>query len=156
MIAGGLSVAAIVTRAGATPLASLPPIAGTIAGWLLLTYLVVRGSAAGRAALDAAHDATPRAEAARGSAHVLPRDGDRRGIRRLVGIGARVLNATTSSIAAVRKALKLPEPTSTVVVPEGAELDIPGISPLFTPNATSTASIPRSPCPRSTRGPGVS
>ena len=31
VIAGGLSVAAIVTRAGATPPASLPPIAGTIA-----------------------------------------------------------------------------------------------------------------------------
>ena len=54
----------------------------------------------------------------------------------IVGIGARALiNATTSSIAAVRKALKLPAPRSTVTVPDGAELDIPGISPLFTPNA---------------------
>ena len=53
----------------------------------------------------------------------------------IIGIGARVLNATTSSIAAVRKALKLPEPRSTVVVPDGAEFDIPGLSPLFTPNS---------------------
>ena len=52
----------------------------------------------------------------------------------IVGIGARVLNATTSSIAAVRRALKLPEPRSTVAIPDGAQFDIPGISPLYTPN----------------------
>ena len=34
----------------------------------------------------------------------------------------------------MRKALRLPAPRSTVVVPDGAELDIPGISPLFTSN----------------------
>ena len=42
VIAGGLSLAAIVTRAGATPLASLPPIAGTIAGSVILWFLVAR------------------------------------------------------------------------------------------------------------------
>ena len=54
----------------------------------------------------------------------------------IVGIGARALiNATSSSISAVRKALRLPAPRSTVTIPAGAELDIPGLSPLFTPNA---------------------
>ncbi len=39
-----------------------------------------------------------------------------------------------SSVDAVRSALKLPSPKTTVTVPATAELDIPGLSPLFTPN----------------------
>ncbi|SFR70037.1 DMSO/TMAO reductase YedYZ, molybdopterin-dependent catalytic subunit [Agromyces sp. CF514] len=53
----------------------------------------------------------------------------------VVGVGSRVAGAATSSIAAVRKALRLPAPNSTVMIPDGAELDIPGITPLYTPNA---------------------
>jgi DMSO/TMAO reductase YedYZ molybdopterin-dependent catalytic subunit len=129
VIAGAISVAAIVTRAGATPLASLPPIAGTIAGSVLLAYLVLRlrrwSAASATASASASMDRRMffRVTALAGASAVI------------VGIGARVLNATTSSTAAVRKALKLPEPRSTVVVPDGAEFDIPGLSPLFTPNS---------------------
>ncbi|HEX5859602.1 MAG TPA: molybdopterin-dependent oxidoreductase [Microbacterium sp.] len=166
VIAGGLSVAAIVTRAGATPLASLPPIAGTVAGCILLTFLVARlrrwaGVASGAAAAGDALAVPPRPailrEPALADAPVVhPKTGDaapgrkpggvdRRSFFRVtaiaaasaavVGIGARVVNATTSSIAGVRKALNLPAPRSTVTVPDGAELDVEGISPLFTPNA---------------------
>ncbi len=53
----------------------------------------------------------------------------------VVGLGARALNATTASIRQIRDALRLPAPKTTVPVPQGAELDIDGISPLFTPNA---------------------
>jgi DMSO/TMAO reductase YedYZ molybdopterin-dependent catalytic subunit len=53
----------------------------------------------------------------------------------VVGLGARALNATTASIRQIRDALRLPAPQTTVPVPQGAELDIDGISPLFTPNA---------------------
>lgn len=53
----------------------------------------------------------------------------------VVGLGARALNATTASIRQIRDALRLPSPRTTVPVPQGAELDIDGISPLFTPNA---------------------
>jgi DMSO/TMAO reductase YedYZ molybdopterin-dependent catalytic subunit len=53
----------------------------------------------------------------------------------VVGFGARALNATTASIRQIRDALRLPAPQTTVPVPQGAELDIDGISPLFTPNA---------------------
>ncbi|WP_457098903.1 molybdopterin-dependent oxidoreductase [Microbacterium sp. P5_E9] len=141
VIAGGISVAAIVTRAGAAPLASLPPIAGTIAGSVLLTFLVSRL----RHWSAEPTPATAPATATVPTASTAPASLDRRMFFRVtaiaaasalvVGIGARVVNATTSSIAAVRKALKLPEPRSTVVVPEGAEFDIPGLSPLFTPNS---------------------
>ncbi|MGA7147779.1 MAG: molybdopterin-dependent oxidoreductase [Microbacterium sp.] len=169
IIAGGLSIAAIVTRAGATPLASLPPIAGTLAGCILLTYLVARlrawagtSSPAPTVTAAAEKDAAPPrpvivADPVLADRPVVhPKTGepagtgkpggvDRRSFFRvtaiaaasavIVGIGARVVNATTSSIAGVRKALNLPAPRSTVTVPEGAELDIDGISPLFTPNA---------------------
>jgi DMSO/TMAO reductase YedYZ molybdopterin-dependent catalytic subunit len=137
VIAGGLSVAAIVTRAGATPPASLPPIAGTIAGCLVLWFLVARlrhwAAAAGRSPERAADASAPasvdrrmffRVAAIAGASAVV------------VGVGARALiNATASSISAVRRALQLPAPRTTVTIPEGAELDIPGLSPLFTPNA---------------------
>jgi len=135
IVAGGLSVAAIVTRAGATPLASLPPIAGTIAGCGVLWFLVsrLRRWASERPAVHP--NGVP-----------VPASVDRRMFFRIaaiagasavvVGVGARALiNATASSISAVRTALKLPAPRTRVAIPEGAELDIPGISPLFTPNA---------------------
>lgn len=70
---------------------------------------------------------------------------DRRGFFRLsaitaasaviVGVGARALNAATSSLEAIREELTLPAPRSTVAIPDGAEFDIDGLSPLITPNA---------------------
>ena len=53
----------------------------------------------------------------------------------MVGVGARVVNAATASVAAARDALRLPAVRSTVTVPEGASLDVPGLSPIITPNA---------------------
>jgi len=147
VFAGALSVAAIVTRAGATPLAALPPILGTIAGCILLTFLVsrLRRWAATPTGRGAATPTGREAGAPTAPAADTPAGVDRRVFIRgtaiaaasavIVGIGARVLNTTTSSIAGVRKALKLPAARSTVTVPDGAELDIEGISPLFTPNA---------------------
>lgn len=149
-IAGALSIAAIITRAGATPLAVIPPIVGTIAGAVLLWYLSARlrrwASAATDAGAAASGDvAGPALE--QPTVHAKQNASlDRRMFFRVsaiagatavvVGVGARALiNATASSIAGVRSALNLPSPRSTVSVPAGAELDIPGISPLFTPNA---------------------
>lgn len=145
-IAGAASVAAIVSRAGATPLAFVPPVFGTVVGGVLLVVLVRRlrawrdGAVAG--AGEPARRPTP-ANPADPASRPTPAV-DRRAFFRIssiaaasalvIGVGARVANATTSSIAAVRRALKLPAPLSTVAVPAGAELDIPGISPLFTSN----------------------
>ena len=53
----------------------------------------------------------------------------------IVGVASRVVTAATSSVDAIRDALKLPAPRRTLTVPAGAELDVPGLSPLFTPNA---------------------
>ncbi|WP_240642457.1 molybdopterin-dependent oxidoreductase [Microbacterium sulfonylureivorans] len=141
-IAGALSIAAIVTRPGATAFAWLPPLAGTIAGSVILVLSVARLRRwASVSALGPTGAGTvPENPADR------PRPGvDRRGFFQIVtiagasalivGVGARMANVATSSIDAVRRALRLPAPRTTVTVPEGAELDIPGITPLYTPNA---------------------
>ncbi|HET8780588.1 MAG TPA: molybdopterin-dependent oxidoreductase [Agromyces sp.] len=159
-IAGALSVAAIVTRAGATPLAFVSPVVGTVVGGVVLVVLLRRLRAWRDGALasvggpsvpvdhttpaDRGIRPTP-ASPANPAMRPAPTPAvDRRAFFRItaiaaasalvVGVGARVANATTSSIAAVRRALKLPAPQSTVAIPAGAELDIPGISPLFTSN----------------------
>jgi len=125
--AGVFAGATTVTRAGATPLAVVPVVLGTAAGITVLILLSRRLPARKAAAAGADQ-----------------RGFDRRGFFRVagiaaagavvVGVGARILNVTTSSITAIRDALKLPAPSSTVTIPEGAEVDVDGISPLFTPN----------------------
>ncbi|MAP64589.1 MAG: hypothetical protein CMH34_12805 [Microbacterium sp.] len=50
-------------------------------------------------------------------------------------MGARAVSAASSSLGAIREELALPEPRTTVTIPEGASFDIDGLSPLITPNA---------------------
>ena len=128
-VAGALSVAAILTRAGATPFAWVPPVVGAVVGVVVLT-LLARRLRAWRA--DLARPGADRAGVNRRAFFRIA--GVAAASALLVGIGSRVATATSSSIAAIRRALQLPAPRSTVAVPEGAELDIPGISPLFTSN----------------------
>ena len=148
-IAAALSIAAIVTRAGASALAWLPPVLGAIAGSIILAAAVARlrrwSAPPGvrdrtdrrgpeRSAPAAADPAATRA-AAVGRRRFIQIVGIAGAGAVLVGVGARLANVATSSIGAVRRALRLPAPRSTVIVPDGAELDIPGITPLYTPNA---------------------
>lgn len=127
-VAGILSGAAIVTRADATPLAFLPPTLGTL-GSAAVLFLLGRWLRGWR---DDTH--TREAEgldrrrfllttAIAGASAVI------------VGVTARAVSAATASADAIRRALKLPAPRSTVTIPAGAELDVKGISPLITPNA---------------------
>ncbi|GAB2709395.1 DMSO/TMAO reductase YedYZ molybdopterin-dependent catalytic subunit [Microbacterium marinum] len=134
-LAGVLSGAAIVTRAEATVLAYLPPILGTIGGVVILVILGRR--------LRAWREASTAAPVPENPAH--SRHLDRRRFLMLttiagasaivVGIAGRTVSAVTSSAEAIRKAIKLPAPRSTVSIPSGAELDVKGLSPLITPNA---------------------
>lgn len=158
LVAGGLSLAAILTRAAATGFSWLPPLAGTIAGCIVLTMLITRlrrwatdaatAAAATAEAEASAPEKTTSAPQLREAPIVHPKVGasvDRRSFFRFtaiagfsaiaVGVGARIASAATSSVNAVRNALKLPTPRTTVTIPAGAELDIPGITPLITPNA---------------------
>lgn len=131
-IAGVLSVAAVVTRAGATAISWLPSVAGTVAGAALIIVLG-RMLRAWRSASVAQSDPAivPAGVARR---RFLLIGGLAAAGAVVVGVGSRIAGATTSSIAAIRRGLNLPAPRSTVTVPAGAELDIEGISPLYTPN----------------------
>jgi DMSO/TMAO reductase YedYZ molybdopterin-dependent catalytic subunit len=148
VVAGVASGAAVLTRSGAGVLSALPPLAGTIAG-VVVVLMLGRRLRGWRDGVTAQH---PAPESGGSVAAVASTEGasdaagaSRRGFLRLgvitavasvaVGIGARVASATTASVAAVRDALRLPAPKSTVTVPAGAELDIEGLSPLITPNA---------------------
>ncbi|MGP3534579.1 molybdopterin-dependent oxidoreductase [Microbacterium sp. RD1] len=144
-LGGAAATAAIVTRAGAGAASWAPPLLGTAAGIVVLVLLTRRlrrwRDADGARRPDAPASAAGGPGAMAGAERERV---DRRGFLTMaviaaasavvVGVGARVVNAATTSARAVREALRLPTPRSRVVVPEGAELDIPGLSPLFTPN----------------------
>ncbi len=154
-IAGVLSTAAIVTRAAVTPLAFVPPVLGTVAGAVVLVLLIrrlLRWRASATTSSVAAE--SRRAEPAtppitKPSPTDMPAKAtgpqmDRRrffalaaiaGISAVVvGVASRAVSMTVSSVETIRKALTLPSPRRTVTVPQGAELDVPGLSPLYTPN----------------------
>ena len=136
VLAGILATAATVTRAGASALSALPPVIGTVAGSIVLMLLVNRlrrwmvPAPAGDVSVSAAVDS---------------RGMDRRGFFRfgavaaaaavIVGVGARAVSAASSSLGAIREELALPEPRTTVTIPEGASFDVDGLSPLIIPNA---------------------
>lgn len=128
-VAGLAAVAAAVTRADASALAFLPPAIGAAAGAAALLFLV--------AALRRWRDAREAGTASAGvdRRRFLLLTGSGAAVAVLAGVGSRLGSAATSSIAAIRAALHLPAPVSRVTVPAGAALRIPGISPLFTPNA---------------------
>lgn len=134
VIAGALSTAAIVTRAGVTPLAFLPPLLGTVGGSLMLVLLSRRLGAwrAGAAVTNEALAEDEQTGFDRRRFLVLAAIAGASAL--VVGIASRTVSMAVSSVEAIRSALRLPSPRRTVPVPAGAELDIPGLSPLFTPN----------------------
>ncbi|WP_314428060.1 molybdopterin-dependent oxidoreductase [uncultured Microbacterium sp.] len=151
VIAGALSTAAIVTRAGVTPLAFLPPVLGTIAGSIIMVLLVRRLSAWRASVVTGTPGAAPGADKNpdAGAGEDAEASGIAKPIARrqffllagiagasavIVGVASRAVSMTVASVANIREALKLPSPGTKVTVPQGAELDIPGLSTLFTPN----------------------
>ncbi len=142
VIAGALSTAAIVTRAAVTPLAFLPPVLGTIAGSVIIV-LLARRLRGWRDTVAPASAATPQAGATEGSDKPA-KSIDRRqffllaaiagAAAAVVGVASRAATTVVSSVESIRDALKLPAAKTKVTVPQGAELDIPGLSKLFTPN----------------------
>ncbi len=135
-IAGALSVAAIVTRTGVAPLAFLPPVIGAAAGSLVLVLLCRRLRAWQRSTVAPADPDGPDSVRAPGidRRRFFALAGIAGASALIVGITARAVSMATSSVDAIRRGLRLPAPRSRVTVPDGAELDIPGITPLFTPN----------------------
>ena len=140
-IAGALATAAVVTRAGATAFAAAPPVLGTLVGCAVLVLLITRlrvwsgQVVTGSASRTESPDAETPAAGQVGRRSFLIATGAVGLAAVVVGIGSRMLNATSASIDAARRELRLPEPRTTVTIPNGAELDVDGLSPLITPNS---------------------
>ncbi|MGT2426663.1 molybdopterin-dependent oxidoreductase [Amnibacterium kyonggiense] len=117
VLLGVLSAAAAVTRTGATPVDAAPSIVAVVIGGSMLARLGGRSVTAGRR------------EFLRGAAVTAV-------LGVVGGAAARALSAgqrgTQQAIATVR----LPTPTATAAPPAAADsFDVPGITPLVTPNA---------------------
>lgn len=129
-IGGLLATAAIVTRAGAGALSWLPPVAGTVVGVIVLILAMDRLRRWVRATSTGNTDA-----AGADRRQFLLLTGLTAVGAVIVGVGARVLNTATSSVAAAREALRLPSARTTVTVPAGADWEIDGLTPIITPNS---------------------
>ncbi|MFD5215465.1 molybdopterin-dependent oxidoreductase [Microbacterium sp. NPDC058345] len=137
LAAGGvLSTLAIVTRAGGTPLSGIPPLTGTVFGCLVLA-LSARRLRTWRDAMASSDDAgvaSTEVTSAVARRQFLLLAGLAGVSAVLVGIASRAVNAAVTSVETIRESLTLPSARAKVTVPGGADLDIPGLSPLFTPN----------------------
>ncbi len=138
------SIVAIISRTDAQVTWTLPTLVGTFLGLLVLRH--------GRRLLvwwvgAASPDVTPPKGTASPELASTPEAAlSRRSFLRfvagtsaaalVVGIGARVMNASSAAVTALRAAISLPTPAvAAPAVPAGASLEVPGITPLFTPNA---------------------
>ncbi|MBE7701754.1 molybdopterin-dependent oxidoreductase [Oerskovia sp. Sa1BUA8] len=144
LVAVGLvGVAAAVTRPDATPLWALPTVVGVGVGVMLLRTGAARlrtwRSAALAATTGPADPETPLTAARRREAvdrrSFLVFAGLTTATAIVVGGVSRVLSASARAVTAARDAIRLPAPTGpAVVVPAGADLAVPGITPYVTPN----------------------
>ncbi|MCT9819869.1 molybdopterin-dependent oxidoreductase [Microbacterium sp. W1N] len=147
VIAGVLATLATVTRSGASGLAWVPTTVGTLVGALVLLLLTARLRAWAGSAVSGEADGHAVAAPAVPENPAAPRPKvavDRRAFLRtttvigvsavLVGVGARLVSAATTSAEALRNELRLPAPRTKVAVPDGAEFDVEGLAPLVTPN----------------------
>ena len=142
-IGGVVALIAVVTRAGATGFSGIATVVGAVAGVVVLRLAIERlgrwQRAAERRASAMAVWTTP------GSLVAGPQL-ERRGFlifavaagaaSVVAGVGARLINATTDGVAAIRTKLTLPKAAvAAEPVSAGAMIDVPGISPFVTPNA---------------------
>ncbi|MBC7403697.1 MAG: molybdopterin-dependent oxidoreductase [Microbacteriaceae bacterium] len=142
-IGGVVALIAVVTRAGATGFSGIATVVGAVAGVVVLRLAIERlgrwQRAAERRASAMAVWITP------GSLVAGPQL-ERRGFlifaiaagaaSVVAGVGARLINATTDGVAAIRTKLTLPKAAvAAEPVSAGAVIDVPGISPFVTANA---------------------
>jgi DMSO/TMAO reductase YedYZ molybdopterin-dependent catalytic subunit len=131
VVVGAVALAAVATRAGADVFAAVPTIIGLVAG------LIVLRTATDRLRMWTDARATRPAKTAVTRRNFLLLFGGTAVGALAIGIGARAMNAVASAVNALRENLVLPKPAvAAPAVPAGAELDIPGITPLFSDNAT--------------------
>ncbi|MCW4458488.1 molybdopterin-dependent oxidoreductase [Microbacterium sp. MPKO10] len=131
----GVATLAVTTREQSTGSWAIPSVVGML-GAVLMLYRITR-----QLKLWAENSATPRGAVEQRAIGLSRRDffiyiASTAVGAAVIGIGARAINAGAQAASAVRKALTLPEPAiAAPPIPEGAALDVNGITPLVTPNA---------------------
>lgn len=129
---GAVIVASVVTRAGVGPADAVPSVVGTLAGILVLRYLISR---------------VPQTKVWPEVPAGTPSDaaGTRRGFFAVAGVaavaaaaaatGGRLLSSARNNIAKAREALRLPAPAKAApAVPAAVQSAAPGMPPWLTPN----------------------
>ena len=129
VVLGLIGVGAAVTRADAAALAVVPPAVGAGATLLALNMLVPRALAAAPAA------ATGTATAGASRRTFLLWTAGAAAAGAVAAVGGWALQAGARAATAVRAAITLPRAVKTATVPAGADLGIPGLAPVITPNA---------------------
>ncbi|OFI36670.1 oxidoreductase [Arthrobacter sp. SW1] len=128
-LAGAAGLTAVLTRAQAGQLAVLAPVAATLLAIVLLRFLI-RRLAAWRPVSGAATEAVPLARRSFLTAVGITAAG-----AALAGTATAVIRRAGSLADSARKAFALPSPaTPAQAIPPGAAVDLPGVSPLVTPN----------------------
>ncbi|WP_092914734.1 molybdopterin-dependent oxidoreductase [Agrococcus baldri] len=136
LVVGAFGTLAVTTRAEASALWAVPAVVGTLGSCLLLRLAIGRLRAwSARTERDSEHSglhASGTAVTRRGFLMLL---GGTAAAAVVVGIGARLANAASLAVDAVREAIALPRPaTPAPQIPASASLDVEGLSPLITPN----------------------
>ncbi len=144
VLVGGVATIAVATRAQATVGWAVPTVLGVIGGVLVLRFGAIwlrdwvgtERTAPAAAGTAVQHTGVPAPGAAVSRRRFLVFVGGTGAAALIIGIGARVLNAGTVAVKAVRDAVMLPKPAvAAPPIPAGAQLDVPGITPLVTPNS---------------------
>ena len=127
-IAGVLGCAAVVSRAGATPLDAVPTVIGTVCGVLVLRFLVTRRTTATAPPEDTPDPARRLSLVTLGFV----------GVGAVAGVAGAVLNRLNSSVSGDRTAFTLPTVGQKVpFTPPPPSVQPPGVAlpPFVTPNA---------------------
>ncbi len=135
---GAVGILAAMTRAGAGPLDWVPSTVAGVVAALSLWMLMKRIPAAAAASPDtavAADAASVDPEPALERRSFLAWTAGAAAVGVLAAIGGTLVRAGSQSVAAIRQAIKLPVPAvAAAPIPAGAELGLPGLEKLVTPN----------------------
>ncbi|QDY90129.1 oxidoreductase [Arthrobacter sp. UKPF54-2] len=136
LLLGTVIVASVVTRASVKPLDAVPSLIGTVAGLVVLRFLIGKlwrmrewpEVASDLGAKEPDRPATSRRTffTATGITAVAAA---------VAATGGRLLSAARSNVAQAREALRLPAPArAAAAVPAGVQSKAPGVTPWLTPN----------------------
>jgi DMSO/TMAO reductase YedYZ molybdopterin-dependent catalytic subunit len=136
---GAIAFAAVMTRAEATASWAIPTVVGVGAGLVVLRVAITRlarwAGSEPAAPASAALASTERQAFDRRS--FLTFVGGASAVAIVVGLGARLMNAGRTAVNVARQAITLPTPAvAAAPIPVGAALDVAGITPLVSDNAT--------------------